>query len=152
MSQTSQPMKWHNFLVKIGLPLGAIANIAFAVLFITGYYYDSQGGSSATVYRYYKSLQGLDIIYGLCLALCGVFTWQTRCALKDYRKSAPSMVMVLYGMNLATTLMYAVGILLVINARDFSSLSEYVTTITSCILGIALHKVYYQKRAHMFVR
>ena len=151
MSQMTQPsMKWHNFITKVGLPLGAVANVLLAVTFFSGTVYEGMGVNAAYVYRAFPGLQMLDILYGACLILCGVYTWQTRTALKNYRKAAPTMIVALFVLNLVTSLLYNVAGLMVMNA-SLSSLSSLGSSLVGSIVGIVIHRTYYQKRTHLFV-
>ena len=151
MSQTAQlPMKWHNFIVKFGLILSMLGGIVTAALVVTGELYQMMGVNAAYVYRYYDGLQMLDIMYAVVCVLCSVYAWQTRSAMKDFRRGAPSMLLTLYALNLGTTLLYNVAVLLLMRA-GFSSLSSMGTTVVSSIAAIGLNRTYYQKRAHLFV-
>ena len=150
MEQNFQPpMKWHNFLVKIGLPLGVVGNIVLAVTYFTGIIYETSNLNPATVYRVFPSLQVLDIIYGVCLLLCAAYTWQTCKSLNHFRAAAPTMVLVLYGLNFCSSLLYNTAALMIMNA-DLASLADQATAVVGAILGIVLHRIYYMKRAHLF--
>ena len=153
MSENKQlGMKWFHFLIYFVLWLNAASMIICSLPYFNGSIWESP----SAMYTQYPTLQSIDYIYGGALLLFGVFCIITRSRLAKFKKGAPILVYLFYIFgNLVLNLSYNVLVLLVMNrAGDLISMfldPELIGSIVGTIVIVALNKVYFDKRAHLFV-
>ena len=83
-------MKWHKWLIYFLLWAWALYRIGVGILDVTGSYWESfENVSSEVVYALYPSLQGADILYGLCCIVVGCLMIRTRFDLAKFRARGP---------------------------------------------------------------
>ena len=146
----SLPMGWYNFLVKFALIAGAVINCIYGILYLTGKVYDmKQDGSSDLVYLFFKDLKTLDVIYGLALFALAAFGIFVRSELAKYKADGPKYLYALNGSAAALIFLYALIAGSIIEQSAFSA--EVVGSIIGSVSMIVVNKVYFDKRAHLFV-
>ncbi|MBR6667159.1 MAG: hypothetical protein IKL25_02165 [Clostridia bacterium] len=144
--QPDMPMKWHKFLIYFSLWAGGILNAVSGFNHLTGNVY---GDEAAMVYNYFESLKGVDMIYGLALIALGVFQIFTRFQLAGFKRNGPSILVISYVAVLAASVLYGVIVGGIIDVSLLDAINP--TSIGISIAMIICNKVYYDKRAHMFV-
>lgn len=143
------PMKWHKFLIYFGLWLGGISYALNGLGLVTGGAYGSTGVSAQQVYTVFPNLKPVDIILGLAAIVIGVMLIVVRFDLAKFKQNAPKKLLILYGVSAVFALVYP----LLGSAVTTLSFMELWNpgTLVGGILGIVINKVYYGKRAHLFV-
>ena len=145
-ASVSTPMKWHKFLIYFLLWLGGIANIISGLVQCTGGQY---GVDASQVYAYYSGLQALDLVFGvMCIGL-GALQIVARFKLARFKTTGPKLLLATYLGAAAFNLLYPV----VASAVTGLELSELLDagTIIGNVLMFFLNRIYYSKRAQMFV-
>ena len=146
---TPMPMKWHKFLIYFALWLSGIGNALTGLGLVTGGAYGSTGVSAQQVYTVFPNLKPVDIILGLAAIVLGVMLIVVRFDLAKFKQNAPKKLLILYGVSAVFALVYP----LLGSAVTTLSFMELWNpgTLVGGILGIVINKVYYDKRAHLFV-
>ena len=145
-ASVSTPMKWHKFLIYFLLWLGGIANILSGLVQLSGSQY---GVDAAQVYAYYNGLQSIDLVFGvMCIGL-GAAQIVARFKLARFKAVGPKLLLATYLGAAAFNLLYPV----VASAVTGLALSELldVGTVIGNVLMFFLNRIYYSKRAQMFV-
>lgn len=143
------PMKWHKFLIYFSLWAGAVMNVITGITMLTGSVYASQGADPEMIYRYYEGLKTVDVIMGLASIVLAVLLIVTRFALAGYKENGPKLLMISYAANIAVALVYPI-MAAAVTDLSFGELFD-VTTLISSIVMLVVNKIYYDKRAHLFV-
>lgn len=144
-------MKWHKFLTYFSLWAGAVLNVIAAFTRFTGSMYGSSGEADM-VYSYFKGLKTIDVLFGVVMIAIAIFSIVTRFALAGYKAAGPKMLMGLYIIDAAVSIVY----LVVASMVTGIALGELIdsSTISSLVTGIAMvfvNKAYYGKRAELFI-
>lgn len=148
------PMNWHKFLVYFGLWAGAVWNIICAVTMFAGAQY---GDYSELVYAFIPGLKIIDVVYGILLIGIGALGFLTAFQLLKLKRGAPKLLMILYIVSAAASVLYVVASVIVLlnYGADLSDLaSTMISTFSTIGISIAMiiaNNVYYKKRAHLFV-
>ena len=130
------PMKWHNFLVVI-LLIGAILSILGGLGMIagtrSGIYEDAfrEAGLGAN----FDDVKSFLTTYSVISIATGIFEIVLHIRLKKFRKKAPVLLMVLYGVNIAVYLFI------------MPSIRGAVLTAAFAVVNW----IYYKKRMDLFV-
>lgn len=144
-------MGWFKFLIYFALFAGAVLNLIQGVNQVTGSVY---GAESALVYATFGDLRAVDIIVGvLCISLA-VFGIITRFSLAGYKKSAPTMIVILYAGVAAVNIIYMIGVYAVLPSYVMSNL-DLSSSISSTGVAVAMtivNGIYFNKRKHLFVK
>lgn len=145
----NMPMKWYKFLIYFLLWLSGVGNILGSIPYFSGSVYDSQGVSSELVYLVFPSLKTLNILYAIVLIALGALAIYTRFRLAAYAKNGPQLLNILYGVSAAASLLYALINGSVID--DYSAMPVAIITIIVSVAIIVLNRIYFSKRASLFV-
>jgi tryptophan-rich sensory protein len=142
-------MKWHGVL-QVFLVIGMLLNFTGGINAITGAQYLSAGISADMVYKKYgESLHTLDVMYGivrLCFVpLAGITVYK----LHKLKCGAPKLLLIMYAIGLGLTVFYAFfgSIITSVNLFDASTIASMILSIAM----IAINKIYYDHRSHLFV-
>ena len=144
------PMKWWKFLVYFALFASAVVSILNGIAYMTGSQY---GGYGSLVYEFYgSSLKVLDVIYGLICICIAIWAILTRQSLYGFKQNGPKMLLILYVLNPVVTILYIVLATVVtgISTGDLVNASASVSVVVPIIMVI-VNKIYFDKRASMFV-
>lgn len=144
-------MKWHNFLVYFALWFGALYNLFVGIRAVTGSQY---GSDSKFVYRVIPSLKAPDMIFGIAVIFMAVMGVVTAINLLSYKAAGPKLVCILYLVGGCITLIYVIWVAIILSDYDASLGNMIATTIVSLVVDVLMfiaNKVYYGKRASMFV-
>ena len=145
------PMRWYKFLIYFGLFAGAVINFVNGIGYLTGEIYNMQTDGEVTssfIYSYFKSLQVLDIIYGLILLALAAFGIFIRQQLAHYKKDAPRQLLIMYGIICGIQIVYVIVQMMILN--NTAALPTMIGTVIGNVVGIALNYIYFKKRAHLF--
>ena len=145
------PMKWYMFLVIFWLPLNAFFNIINGIQFIiypkVSFEQLSELGDISVV-----ALEKLNVFYGICLVVIGVFMIYTLRNLRAFKKISLLCIQSVYVFNALVTLFQFI-MTLYITGLQGSHLAYpiiYATAIAT-IFMIIVNTVYFNKRKHLFV-
>lgn len=139
------PMKWHKFLIQFPLWAIPVIFIVMGLILMTGYIY---GDSAAQMYADNNGLRVCDIIVGLCSVGIGVYAVFVRYALVGLKAGAPKKLSLLFLLNGAFALVQALLMWLIMGT---SLGADVALSLVGCVLMVCIHRVYYGKRAHLFV-
>ena len=142
------PMKWHKFLIYFLLWVSAVTFAFQAYQYLTG---NVHQGNRALVYSYYSGMQAADIMLGLVFAGLAGYAVATRMALANYKAAGPGHLIRMYVINLAAQLLYVLFVSAVTHISFSTLLYNSWGSVFGAVLGIFLHRIYYAKRAHLFV-
>lgn len=146
------PMKWHKFLIYFSLWAGAVLDLLNAVRLFTGMTYTQSGLSLDYVYRAYPALKTVDVVFAIFFVGLAVFTIYTRFQLAGYKTGAPGKLISLYIVGFVVAIAYSMAIASVLKVSISDVIgSDMLGSIIGSVVMVAANKVYYGKRAHLFV-
>lgn len=147
-------MNWFKFLVYFLLFASAIVSFASCISYFTGSQYTTAEGVTADlVYEVFPLLKPLDIFMGVFLILYAAFVVIVRFRLAGYKKNAPRLLLVMYSVNAASGIIYAVGALIATEGQIAQSVWPMVVgTVIGSFIMIYANYVYFKKRAALFVK
>ena len=148
------PMKWHHFLIYFALWIGALYDLSCAVLTLTGHPYGPT--DSSWVYGQFPGLRMAEVIYSVLLIGMAIFGIYTRFQLAGLKKGAPAKFLLLTALDIVLTVGFQFVQSWITNTplADLTGINTmaYISgTIIGLFLVIWIMKVYYGKRAHLFV-
>lgn len=143
------PMKWHKFLIYFSLWAGAIMNVLTGIGTLTGSIYAGEGVDPEMIYRVFGGLKAVDVLMGVVFIALAVLLIVARFALAGYKKNGPKLLVIAYAANIALALIYPIMVAAV-TGLSFGDLFDVSTLISSGIM-LVVNKIYYDKRAHLFV-
>ena len=129
--QPQLPMKWFNFLIYFALFFGAIVNVITAISSFT----ESEGV--------------FDIISGILSIGVAAFSVYVRFRLSQYKDDAPKMVVTLYTINLAITVLSIIYLLITTEFEADITLLMPSFAVSAAML--TCNQKYFEKRKHLFV-
>lgn len=144
-------MKWHKALIYCFLFLTALASVGNAIMVFTGSHYE---GYADIVYRAMPKLKTVDTLMGiLCLAGTALAI-VTRQKLAGFKRGASDWLTLLYAYNAILSLFYPIAASAVVDVPGL--LEESLTPgtiggIIGCVVAVACNRIYYNKRASLFV-
>ena len=144
-------MNWHKFIVYFAIWAGAFISFVNGIRCLTGAHY---GEYKKMVYAFIPGLKAPDILYGLLLLGAVAIAIVTGLSLLKFRANGPKLLMILYIYSAGASLLYLVwaGAVLASYGADVSSIiGSVVGSLIGSVVMIIVNKVYYGKRAHMFV-
>ncbi len=158
---TALPMKWYKFLINFMLFFSAAINAINGIRFIIGdQYRDGNLDLSDLVYSQFGALKTVDVVYGIVLIAFALFALYTRSRLAGYCKNGPKMLLLMYILNFAFTVLYTAAVYITLASYGFSPrLLEFLTTdgatllttaVTSGVM-IVINLEYFRNRKHLFV-
>ena len=151
IEEVKYPMKWFKFLIYFGLFVGAIANAAFGVLYLTGFIYDISSGEEGVhelVYAFFSNLKTVDVVFGVLFIALAVFGIYTRFRLAGYKKNGPACLIATYAASAIISFAYMLIVCIILG--DFSD-SDFGSIVTS-IAMIVLNYIYFKKRKSLFTK
>lgn len=158
---TALPMKWYKFLINFMLFFSAVLNAISGVQLIIGdQYRDGNVDMSGLVYSQFGALKTVDVVAGIVLIAFALFTLYVRSRLAGYCKNGPKMLLLLYILGFAYTVLYAAAVDITLasygvslNIVDFL-LTDGVTVLTTAVADgvmIVINLEYFRNRKHLFV-
>ena len=146
-----QGMKWHKFLVYFALWASAVIYLIYGIIALTGAQY---GEYRDLVYSYIPGMKAPDMIYGFLLLCLAVLAVLTALSLLKYKAKGPKLLTFLYLWSVICSLFYliwAVSVLSKYNADTSDVIAEAVPSLVTSVIMIIINRIYYNKRAHLFV-
>lgn len=158
---TALPMKWYKFLINFMLFFSAALNAISGVQLIIGdQYRDGNVDMSGLVYSQFGALKTVDVVAGIVLIAFALFTLYVRSRLAGYCKNGPKMLLLLYILGFAYTVLYTAAVYITLasygvslNIVDFL-LTDGVTVLTTAVADgvmFVINLEYFRNRKHLFV-
>lgn len=158
---TALPMKWYKFLINFMLFFSAALNAISGVQLIIGdQYRDGNVDMSGLVYSQFGALKTVDVVAGIVLIAFALFTLYTRSRLAGYCKNGPKMLLLMYILGFAYTVLYVAAVYITLasygvslNIVDFL-LTDGATVLTTAVedgVMIVINLEYFRNRKHLFV-
>lgn len=142
------PMNWYKFLIFFALFFSAVMNIINGISTMAGAQYGGAFGASF-VYAVFPGMRVLDILFGICCFGVSALDIVTRMKLAAFKKDGPKFITFIYLVNMALTILYVLIASIVI--KSFAGSANLIINIAVSIGMIIANKIYFDKRAHMFV-
>ena len=131
-------MKWYKFMIYFALFAGALTNIAAGALSLS-----LTSASSAQFAN--SSASSMLAVTGILNIAFGALVIYCRILLARFSKKAINMVYVVYGVNIA------LSVLTMSSMGSGSTTSTSGGSLGSSIAFLVINVVYFKKRAHLFV-
>lgn len=158
---TALPMKWYKFLINFMLFFSAALNAISGVQLIIGdQYRDGNVDMSGLVYSQFGALKTVDVVAGIVLIAFALFTLYVRSRLAGYCKNGPKMLLLMYILGFAYTVLYTAAVYITLasygvslNIVDFL-LTDGVTVLTTAVVDgvmFVINLEYFRNRKHLFV-
>ena len=149
----SLPMNWHNFLAYFSIWAGAVLNFFTGFSTMTGMSY---GELKDQVYYTFKGIGFVDCFSGILIIALSIFGFYVAYSLLKKKKDAPKKLIELYIMGGVIKLLYNLIIALIISGKIpnynlINSIATAVGAFLATLLFVVLNRIYYRKRAHLFV-
>ena len=150
------PMKWHKFMIYFALWFGSVMGFVVGFLLLNdallNWYYNP-------LYVAFPALRYLNIALAVCiiaLAACQIYV---RFQLAGFRIGAPEKLFTLYKVGIAVSVIDIVLTIAIIMINTNVPLSailrefswQILRDIVPSVIMFFCNKVYYNKRAHLFV-
>lgn len=158
---TALPMKWYKFLINFMLFFSAALNAISGVQLIIGdQYRDGNVDMSGLVYSQFGALKTVDVVAGIVLIAFALFTLYVRSRLAGYCKNGPKMLLLLYILGFAYTVLYTAAVYITLASYGVSLsivdflLTDGVTVLTTAVADgvmIVINLEYFRNRKHLFV-
>ncbi|WP_455136446.1 zinc-ribbon domain-containing protein [Thermophilibacter sp.] len=142
-------MRWYKFIIWFQLFASALINAANAIMLFGGLHYQ---GASRYVYALFDGLQAVDIVFGILYVALIVAAVVVRQELAKFRRDAPLHYLIVVGVNGVSGLAYLLATSAVTHI-DLSLLSDVqpFSQLVGAVILVACSKVYFDRRAHLFV-
>ena len=164
-------MKWYKVLLVI-LWFGIVTNFISGIMSLSGAVYQ---GFSEQVYEMLPSLKSVDVFSGFFAFAMTVYTFIVWLQLKNYKKNAPKLLIIMYAVNMIFVIVYMFALNSIISGAetkviygdtyiqcmyqyqeylDLSALSFAPTDIISIVVGIVMIIInynYFKKRSDLFI-
>ena len=132
-------MKWYKFMIYFALFAGALTNIAGGALSLSLTSASSAQFANSSASSMLAVTGILNIAFGALIIYC-------RILLARFSKKAINMVYVVYGVNIALSVLTIMG-----SMGSGSTTSTSGGSLGSSIAFLIINVVYFKKRAHLFV-
>ena len=142
------PMNWYKFLIYFSLFAGAVVSFLGAALSVLGIVTDLK------TYLSNAPLLALEIAYMACNLVFGFFALSTRKALVQYKKNAPLMLYICYGITALSEVIYAIYDCVANGFTDLVIATNVTTAAVSVLTSVVIitaNYIYFKKRSHLFV-
>ena len=155
---TALPMKWYKFLINFALFFSVVLNANRGVQLINGdQYRDGNVDMSGLVYSQFGALKTVDVVAGIVMIAFALFTLYVRSRLAGYCKNGPKMLLLLYILGFAYTVLYTAAVYITLasygvslNIVDFL-LTRGVTVAVVDGVMFVINLEYFRNRKHLFV-
>lgn len=146
-------MKWHKYLIYFSLWIEALRLVVTGVQYVTGLVYGANG-EAGYIYQLFPGLKTIDIVMGLVAILLGVYIIYVRFQLAGYKIGAPKKLSMAYFLTFIILCAYLLAMNAITGGEiEWGEVFD-METIIGLISGVAImfiNKVYYDKRAALFV-
>lgn len=138
--------KWHGFMKVVLIINGIIGMLLGIITMFGGTWFLYTDYSASEIYRFFPGFQILDVIYGIITCLIAIAHFYVYSKLKNLKTGAPKMLFILYIVECAVGLIYA----LILSAGLGGSVVNWTGIIGSAATA-SINKAYYDKREAWFV-
>ena len=142
------PMKWHKFLMVVMI-ISAVLTVINGMGLLSGITYKTWDLDAEIFYETYPGMKACDIFYGIALISVGVFQVIVRNRLKQFCRNAPLSMQVMYGLAIASGLIYMLWASYAVGISMFDS--SYMGSVGSSAVLLIINSIYYSKRKDLFV-
>ena len=144
-------MRWHLFLVHLGLWIAGLVSIALGIVNMVGFQYLVQGMPPGAVYGVVPALTYIDFAYGLLLIGLGALFIVCRFRLRSFRKHAPLLLNLTYAALIVLAAVYSVVSSLAVGtpANRLVGVNE-IASLVGMAVGVSLNTASYKKRIFLF--
>ena len=144
-------MRWHLFLVHLGLWIAGLVSIALGIVNMVGFQYLVQGMPPGAVYDVFPALTYIDFVYGLLLVGVGILFFLCRARLRSFKKRAPLLLNLAYAALIVLAAVYSVVSSTVFGtpASRLVGVNE-IASLVGMAVGVSLNTAYYKKRIFLF--
>lgn len=155
-SPDAYPMKWFKFVIYFQLFLSAIFCVINSITYFTGAHYGDSDDAEFVYDFYGSSLKTCDMIFGVVYLFLAVYIIFTRFQLAKFKKYAPMFYLVSCGVSIAASILYLIMAssatkIEISTLLSGSTGSSYITSLVTSIVLIVANKIYFDKRAALFV-
>ena len=153
------PMGWFKFLIYFSLGAGAVGSIFTAISYFTGLVYISEDGTviADVVYSVFPSLLPIDMICAVYYLAMAVFMVVTRFSLARFKRRGPGFVVSVYVAQAIFGVIYTVAVLFalegsgIVDVSGIVDTSSTVLTFATNVVMAVVNRIYFKKRAALFV-
>ncbi len=150
VGQKQLGLGWANFLGYFALWLGAVVNLYNSMALLFGFQYLLQGISAEEVYSVFGTgLMVVDKIYGVCVLGMVVLGVMTAIAIIKRKQNAGKLLMILYIVQLVTSLLYTVAVM--IFTHQFNMFFNLIPQLIVPVIMLIVNNIYFNNRKHIFV-
>ena len=155
---TALPMKWYKFLINFALFFSVVLNANSGVQLINGdQYRDGNVDMSGLVYSQFGALKTVDVVAGIVMIAFALFTLYVRSRLAGYCKNGPKMLLLLYILGFAYTVLYTAAVYITLasygvslNIVDFLLTGSVTVAVVDGVMFV-INLEYFRNRKHLFV-
>lgn len=155
---TALPMKWYKFLINFALFFSVVLNANRGVQLINGdQYRDGNVDMSGLVYSQFGALKTVDVVAGIVMIAFALFTLYVRSRLAGYCKNGPKMLLLLYILGFAYTVLYTAAVYITLasygvslNIVDFLLTGGVSVAVVDGVMFV-INLEYFRNRKHLFV-
>lgn len=144
-------MRWHLFLVHLGLWIAGFVSIALGIVNMVGFQYLVQGMPPGAVYTVVPALTYIDFVYGLLLIGLGALFIVCRFRLRGFKKHAPLLLNVTYAGLIVLAAVYSVVSSLAVGTPTSRLVGvNEIASVAGMVIGVGLNTAYFKKRSFLF--
>ena len=145
-------MNWFKFIIYVQLFLSAALTAFTGISMIAGMHY---GELADTVYRFFSSLKGLDITFGIIFIAMAGFAIYARMRLARFKQNGPKMYILYCVASIVLSIAY-VGIgFAIISGKTGIAINvvnpSHLVSILTSIVMVIVNSIYFKNRKHLFV-
>lgn len=150
--QPALPMRWYKFVIYVQLFLSALVSVINGIAYFSGSFVETLtgGGSPELVFAFYPALQPLCYFLGIVSIGSAVFAIITRQWLAHYLLKGITALYAVYALSIACNLICMVGLMMIFEVSIGDLGSTYIGSIIGLVILLALSRVYFNKRRHLF--
>lgn len=152
LMQPALPMRWYKFVIYVQLFLSALVSVINGIAYFSGSFVETLtgGGSPELVFAFYPALQPLCYFLGIVSIGSAVFAIITRQWLAHYLLKGITALYAVYALSIACNLICMVGLMMIFEVSIGDLGSTYIGSIIGLVILLALSRVYFNKRRHLF--
>lgn len=152
LMQPALPMRWYKFVIYVQLFLSALVSVINGIAYFSGSFVETLtgGGSPELVFAFYPALQPLCYFLGIVSIGSAVFAIITRQWLAHYLLKGITALYAVYALSIASNLICMVGLMMIFEVSIGDLGSTYIGSIIGLVILLALSRVYFNKRRHLF--
>lgn len=142
------PMNWFKFLIYFSLFASAFFSLLNAAVMLAGLFLPKI--SIGLYYTVFPGLKPFYIVLSVLSVAQAAFAVYTRFQLSAYRKKAPLLLHIFFGVSSACGVISSLGTTL-LTGGALQEISQMISSLIGGVVLIALNSIYFKKRAALFV-